>query len=75
MGLEILTDVVRFTQSTPSASWVITHNLGTQSPVIDCWVDNAGNKEKILPATTEGTTVNICTITFSSPIVGEAVLS
>lgn len=75
MGLEILADVVHFTQSTPSTTWVITHNLGTQSPVIDCWIDNEGNKEKVLPVSVIGTSLNICTVTFTLPTIGEAAVS
>lgn len=75
MGLTTRTDVVHFQQTTPSTTWVITHNLNTTAPVVDCWIDNGGNKEKIIPLTVNGTDANTCTITFSIARIGEAAVT
>ena len=59
-------------QVSASASWVITHNLNSDSVVVDVMVDNGGNLEKILPQDIRVDTVNQITVTFSSTQTGRA---
>jgi len=76
MGLEVLYQGgIHHIQSTASTSWVITHNLNTLEPIVDCWINNAGSKTKILPLNVAATDANVCTITFSSAQSGEAFLT
>ena len=58
----------RHDQATPAVTWVITHNLNTQSPVVDCWV--AG--DRIMPLTVVATSTSVVTITFSTAESGVA---
>lgn len=71
MSYETITGYTH-SQTVASTSWVITHNLGTNAPVVDCWVDVLGNKTKILPLSVVATSDVQVTITFSSAYTGEA---
>ena len=62
-------------QTSASATWTITHNLGTTSPVVDCWIDLGGGAEKILPLSVIATSDKVVTITFSSAYAGVAFVS
>lgn len=59
-------------QLVSSSTWAITHNLGTDAPVVDCWVDVAGTITKILPLSVTATSSTVVTITFSTAYAGEA---
>lgn len=59
-----------FTQNTPAATWVITHNLG-RFPQITV-VDSDGNR--ILPDLEYGS-VNDVTLTHAEPLTGAAYIS
>jgi hypothetical protein len=63
-----------FTQVTPSDTWVIAHNLDIY-PIIDVYVDDNGEQQKIIPLTVEYTDANTCTVTFSNPESGLAILA
>lgn len=52
------------TQDTPSASWVIVHNLGVY-PIVDAWTMHDGDLQKIIPAEVTHTDNNTVTLTFS----------
>lgn len=65
----------RYEQVGTSASWVITHNLGTNAPVMDIWVDVVGTMTKIIPQSVVGTDTKVATITFSTPYEGVAYVS
>lgn len=69
-----LGDSYEHVQSTPSASWVVVHNLGMY-PVADIYIDYEGEKHKILPLSVEYTDLNTCTITFSIPRTGLATVA
>lgn len=58
-------------QSTPSALWEITHNLGVY-PIVDVYVNIDGNMEKILPKDIIRINDNVVNIEFSSPFAGVA---
>jgi len=75
MALSTRLDTVHHIQSVASTTWVIVHNLNTVAPVVDCWVDNGGDQEKIIPVTVAGTDANTCTITFSAARTGEAAVA
>ena len=66
------TDSYEHVQSSPSATWVVTHNLN-RLPIIDVYVDSEGQKTRILPQITH-TNANSCTIVFSEPQTGFAAL-
>jgi len=59
-------------QTGASASWAISHNLNSDTVVVDVFIDNGGNLEKILPANVEHTDDNTLTVTFSSAQTGKA---
>lgn len=59
-------------QTVASTTWTITHNLGTDAPVVDCWVDIAGTITKIMPLTVVATSSAVVTITFSTAFAGTA---
>lgn len=59
-------------QTSSSASWVITHNLNSDSVVVDAIVNEGGNLEKILPQDINVDSVNQITITFSAARSGRA---
>lgn len=62
------------TQATPSATWVITHNLGMY-PVVDIFVLFENEYHKIMPAGVTYDSGNQCTITFSTPRQGYATVT
>ena len=74
MAITTLQDTVRHTQTIATDTWVITHNLNTTAPIVDCWVDNNGEKTKIIPSAVTATSVNVVTLSFSSARVGSAVI-
>ena len=63
-------------QTTASDTWVIVHNLGTvKAPIVDCWIDIAGDVVKIIPNMVEFVNVNSCTVHFTSVQTGTAVIA
>jgi hypothetical protein len=58
------------TQTTPSATWTFTHNLGQQYPIVTVY-DNSNNV--IIPQNITATDVNTLTLTFGSAVSGYAV--
>jgi len=64
----------RFEQTAANTTWTITHNLNSNAPVIDVWVDVSGDMTKILPLTVTATSVNVITLTFSTAYAGIAKL-
>lgn len=60
------------TQSIPSTSWVISHNLGLDQPIVDVFVDDNGTITRILPASVVVTDSNTITLTFTSARSGTA---
>lgn len=67
-------NVFIFEQSTPSTSWVITHNLGRLVNV-DTMIDYNGNLEKALPSKiVADPDLNTITITWTSTQTGKATL-
>ena len=61
----------RHVQSTPSTTWTITHNSGYK-PLADVLVYEKGVLTPIMPLSTDHTSDNVMTITFSSNRTGEA---
>ena len=59
-------------QTSSSASWVINHNLNSDSVVVDVMVNDGGDLEKVLPANVQINTVNQITVTFSQAWTGRA---
>jgi len=59
-----------FTQAAPSTTWVITHNLGAKSAIIDPIHDDGGTLKKITPVSAVETDDNTITLTFGSAISG-----
>lgn len=63
------------TQASASTTWIITHGLGTTTPVVDCWIDDAGSDTKIMPDTVTATSSTVVTITFSTAYAGRALVA
>lgn len=63
------------TQDEASTTWVINHGLGVEAPMIDCWINDGGNKTLILADTVAHTDAFTTTVTFSVAQIGEAVVS
>lgn len=70
MGLSTFKGAYREDVSS-SATWVITHNLNTETPVVDVWV--GGDRQ--LPLTVIATSVNIVTITFTAATAGKVIVA
>lgn len=62
----------RHEQTSASTIWTVTHNLGTEAPVVDVWVDISGTITKILPVSVVATNAQTVTITFSTSRTGVA---
>lgn len=62
----------RYTQVTPSTTWVINHKLGLNNPIVDVFVDVNGTLTRILPLTAVVTDENNITLTFTNAIAGSA---
>ena len=60
-----------FTQETPSAEWVIVHNLNAY-PVTETRIQIGGQSKKILPGVVEYMDENTVRVTFSAPHAGDA---
>jgi hypothetical protein len=60
------------TQDTPSTTWVVPHNIGTNAPIVDCYIDVEGEQTKIIPADVVVTSTLVVTIEFTTPQVGTA---
>lgn len=61
-----------YTQGSANTIWTIAHNLNSDAVVIDCFIDNGGNLEKIIPLETKHTNNNTITVAFSSAQTGRA---
>ena len=61
-----------YTQSTPSSTWGIVHNLNLDCPVVDVFVSISGTLEKIIPESVLVDDVNTVTITFTTDYAGVA---
>lgn len=59
--------VYRHIQSTASTVWTIYHNLGVKPNVI-CFDSSGGRMSGLV----EDVSTNLCTVTFSVPLTGEA---
>lgn len=58
-----------------STSWVITHNLNTDTPVVDVWYDDSGTWKKLMPLSVVATSANVATITFTSATAGKVIVA
>lgn len=63
-----------FTQVSANATWTITHNLGSTSVAVDCFVDDSGDLTKSLPTdyTVVITDSNTLTVTYAGAESGQA---
>ena len=57
-------------QSTPSTTWVVTHNL-KRKPIVDVYIYVAGEQTRVLPSITYDD-LSTCTISFTDPQSGFA---
>lgn len=62
-------------QATAATTWTITHNLGLDYPVVDCFVDNGGPLEKTIPYSMVITSPTVVTITWTSARAGMALVA
>jgi hypothetical protein len=70
--LTTLTNTYIHDQETSSASWTVTHNLVTQTPVVQ--VFSWDGMEMFIPNSIEPTSDNALTITFGTAVQGRAVV-
>ena len=75
----VIPSVYRHTQSTPSTSWVIQHNLGGNGsqgvPMVEVlWDVGGGQLQKLVPAGIEMTDKNTVTVTFNTARAGQAII-
>lgn len=59
-------------QTEPATLWSVTHNLGTDAPVCDCYIELSGEKVKILPLKVVAVNNRQSEVHFSSPRAGVA---
>ena len=69
-GTGVVGGTFEYTQASPSATWVITHNMG-YFPAVSI-VDSAG---ELVEGTTVYTSANVVTLSFSAAFSGKAYLS
>lgn len=73
--LTALRPVHRHTQGSTNTTWTITHNLNTDAPCVDVWVDISGTDTKIIPDTVTATSANVVTLTFTTTRSGIAIVA
>jgi hypothetical protein len=61
-----------YTQSSPSTTWTINHNLNTQIPHVDVY---GSDYYAVIPQEVVATTLNTITITFPNALSGYAIVS
>ena len=61
-----------FSQSISASTWIIPHNLNSLNVVVDVYINNGGNIEKIIPSNFQVTDANTLTVTFTSAQTGYA---
>lgn len=59
-------------EAVASTTWTIPHNLNSAAIAIDCYIDNTGTLEKILPLRVERISDNTTEVTFSVVQAGVA---
>jgi hypothetical protein len=65
----------RHTQTTPSATWNIVHNLGTTAIQITTYIDDGGGTfAKIIPQNERILNANTVEVNFSTTFAGQVVL-
>jgi len=67
--------VFRHTQGSANTTWTITHNLNTEAPCVDVWVDDGGTNTKIIPDTVTATSADVVTLTFTTSRSGIAIVA
>lgn len=65
---------IQYTQSTPSANWVILHGFG-RYPIVDVYIDLSGTLTRILPKSITFDNPSQCTVAFNTPQSGFATVS
>jgi hypothetical protein len=60
-----------FTQSSPSTTWIINHNLNT-TPAVDVMINENSQLQKMIPLSITINNLNQITIEFSTPRSGVA---
>lgn len=70
--LTALTNTYVHDQEAASASWTVTHNLVTQTPIVQ--VFSWDGMEMLIPNSIEPTSDNALTITFGTAMAGRAVV-
>lgn len=67
--------VYKHEQPTESLVWDVNHGLNTAIPYCTVWVNVDGVNTVIIPAEIRIISSNECTITFSSPRAGAAIIN
>ena len=62
-------------QTVPSTVWLVEHNLGTDSPVVNCWLDISGEILNIKPFKITPIDIKSCEIHFTINRIGTAIIA
>jgi hypothetical protein len=62
------------TQEDEETTWNIEHMLNTDSPVVDCWIMHESELRRFMPLSVNVLDANSVSLTFSSPMAGEAIV-
>ena len=63
----LLTGTYEHTQGSASNVWTITHNLGTEAPVVDIILDTPDPDQVMIPYDVVVTDANTVTVTLEDP--------
>ncbi len=60
---------------TAATTWTVTHNLNTSTPCVNCYIDNGGTFEQVIPLSVSVTNANELDVTFSSAQAGRVIVA
>lgn len=63
-------DGFNFTQSTPSTTWTVNHNLNNSNPNVEVFMTYLGVFQKVIPLNVVSNSANTVTVTFTQAQTG-----
>lgn len=63
-------DGFNFTQSTPSTTWTVNHNLNNSNPNVEVFMTYLGVFQKVIPLNIVSNSANTVTVTFTQAQTG-----
>lgn len=64
-----------YAQTVASSTWIVDHNLGVNSPVVDVWETDGTEFVQIVPDSISYTSPNSVTINFSTAKTGQVLVT